>query len=660
MGTFGKSSYQFGAFRLNPAGRALLHGSKRLDLPARAFDTLVVLVEQKGNLVEKDRLMRTIWPSTVVEENNLSQAVSLLRKVLHDGENGMRYIETVPKQGYRFVAQVRELETWPDPTGEHEPDDYTEGNAFAAEISLSTGSGNGSGRTPTDGLDVPPDLAGLRSPLPVPKSRWALGGLAVLVILALLVAGMQLANWRARQRNHANLETIRSIAVLPLQNFSNDPEQEYFADGMTDELITDLAQVRELRVVSRTSVMQYKSAHRPLPQIGHDLGVDAVIEGSVVRSGNRVRITAQLIRTATDTHLWAKSYEGEMKDVLSLQASVAEAITDEVKLNLTSAERNRLHRPSPVNPEAYEAYLRGRFYWNRRDYQGFQRAIEYFNQAIGKDPDFALPYSGLADCYILMDLYSPDAGKIAEAKTAVLKALALDDDLAEAHTSLGAVKIFLDWDWTGAESEFRRAIELNPNYAPAHHWYGNILLGPLGRHEEAMAELKRAQILDPLSLIINADIGNADYFARHYDAAFRQYQKVLAMDPNFIPVHSDLGRYYVQMGMNDQSLQEAFAISNPERTQSLRSVYARGGFRGVMLENARTGGTFHVADARPSFFVVAESYAILGQHKQALAALEKSFNAREPGLIYLKVDPVWDGLRTEPAFQSVEHCMGLQ
>jgi TolB-like protein/DNA-binding winged helix-turn-helix (wHTH) protein len=665
MDTRGKSSYQFGAFRLNLADRALLHGTERLDLPPRAFDTLVVLVEERGNLVEKDRLMRTIWPSTVVEENNLSQAVSLLRKVLHDGENGARYIETVPKQGYRFVAPIREMdarevETRPDQTGEHEPVGFTEANASAAELGLSVVSGNGSGRTSADGLDVQPDLASLRSPLLASKSRWALGGLAVLVIVALLVAGMQLANWRDRQRNRADLETIRSIAVLPLQNFSNDPEQEYFADGMTDELITDLAQVRELRVVSRTSVMQYKGAHRPLPQIGHDLGVDAVIEGSVLRSGNRVRITAQLIRTATDTHLWAKSYEGEMKDVLSLQASVAEAITDEVKLNLTSAERNRLHRPFPVNPEAYEAYLRGRFYWNRRDEQGFAKAVEYFHQAIAKDPDFALPYSGLADCYILMDLNVPDAGKMAQAKAAALKALALDDELAEAHTSLAAVKIFLDWDWAGAESEFNRALELNPNYAPAHHWYGNILLGPLGRHEEAMAELKRAQILDPLSLIINADIGNADYFARHFDAAFQQYQKVLAMDPSFVPAHNDLGRYYAHMGMNDQWLQEAIAISNPQRAQSIRTVYARGGYRGVMLESARSGGTFHVANTSASFFVAAESYAILGQRKQALAALEKSFNAREPGLIYLKVDPVWDSLRTEPAFQSVEHRMGLQ
>jgi len=657
----GKSSYQFGAFRLNPAGRALLHGKERLDLPPRAFDTLVVLVEEKGNLVDKDRLMRTIWPNTVVEENNLSQAVYLLRKVLHDGENGARYIETVPKQGYRFVAQVRELETWPDETpGEHEPNDFAEGNASVAELGLPAGSRNGSGRTPTDGLEVQPDLASLRSAPPTPKPRWILGAVAALGIVALLLAGMQLASWRYRQPKRADLETIRSIAVLPLQNFSNDPEQEYFADGMTDELITDLAQVRELRVVSRTSVMQYKAAHRPLPQIGHDLGVDAVIEGSVLRSGNRVRITAQLIRTATDTHLWAKSYEGDMKDVLSLQASVAEAITDEVKLNLTSAERNRLRRPSTVNPEAYEAYLRGRFYWNRRDNQGFQKAVEYFNRAIAKDPDFALPYSGLADCYILMDLNEPDAGKMAQAKAAALKALALNDDLAEAHTSLAAVKIFLDWDWAGAESEFKRALELNPNYAPAHHWYGNILLAPMARHEEAMAELKRAQSLDPLSLIINTDIGYADYLARHYDAAFSQYQKVLAMDPSFVPVHNDLGQYYEHMGMRDQSLQEELAISDPERSQVIRSLYAKGGYRKVILESALSRGTFHIAKAPGSLFVAAESYALLGQRQQAMAALEKSYEAREPGLIYLKVDPVWDSLRQDPAFQSLEHRMGMK
>ena len=606
-----------------------------MDLPPRVFDTLVALVAERGNLVEKDRLMQTVWPDAVVEENNLSQAISLLRKVLRDGEDGFRYIETVPKRGYRFVAPVREVEV-------ENPEDEAGGSPSKPVSATAQRAPSSSGGASA--------FAG--------RARRFRGMLAVFGVAVLVLAGIWFAIWRARLRNQAGLVAIRSIAVLPLQNFSADAEQEYFADGMTDELITDLAQVHELRVVSRTSVMQYKGTHQLLPQIGRDLGVDAVIEGSVVRSGNRVRITAQLIRTDSDSHLWAKSYEGDMKDILSLQASVAEAITNEVKLNLSSAERNRLQRPA-VNPEAYEAYLRGRFFWNRRDDAGFKKAVEYFNQAIAKDPDFALAYAGLADCYILMVLDSPDPEKMAQAKAAALKALAIDDHLAEAHTSLAAVKIFLDWDWVGAESEFKRAIDLSPNYAPAHHWYGNILLGPLGRHEEAIAELKRAQSLDPLSLIISTDVGYASYLARRYDEAFAQYQKVLAMDPSFLPVHSDLAQYYLHAGREDQWFREVLVRSDPEFSRILRDLYTKGGFHKVTLEGAVTQGTYHVAGMRPSFFAAAASYAHLGRRQEALGALEKAYQVHEPGLIYLNVDPLWDRFRTEAAFQSIEHRMGL-
>jgi TolB-like protein/Tfp pilus assembly protein PilF len=318
--------------------------------------------------------------------------------------------------------------------------------------------------------------------------------------------------------------------VLPLQNLSNDPNQEYFVDGMTDALITDLAQIRELKVVSKTSIMQYKGTLTPLPQIGGELGVDAVVEGSVLRSGDRVRITAQLIRTASDRHIWAETYDGDLKDVLSLQARVAEAITNQVKLNLTAEETGRLRRIPTVHPEAFDLYLRGRYAWNQRNSESFHRATQYFSQAIEKDSNFALAYSGLADTYTLLVLYGEGAA-MSEAKTTAEKALRLDDTLAEAHTSLAAVKILHDWDWQGAEQEFQRAIELNPNSAQAHHWYGNLLLGPQGRHDEAIAEPLRAQELNPLSPIINADTGFAYYLAGRYDLALPGYQKVLAANP---------------------------------------------------------------------------------------------------------------------------------
>jgi TolB-like protein/DNA-binding winged helix-turn-helix (wHTH) protein len=644
MYTRGQPSFEFGSFRLDPSDRVLLRGRERLELPPRVFDTLLALVQSGGRLVEKDELMGTVWPNTVVEENNLSQAVYLLRKILQDGENGNRYIETVPRRGYRFVARVHQLETEAESgTGER-----------SSPVQLEPASGNSGNH------------GGSQSPIQAsPKPRWLVWCIAGLVgaFVALLV--VQAGRWRDRQKNRSDSEPIRSVAVLPLQNLSNDPEEEYFADGMTDELITQLAQVRQLKVVSKTSIMQYKGVRRPLPQIGRELGVDAVVEGSILRSGNRVRITAQLIRAATDRHIWAKAYEGDVKNVLSLQALVAEAITEEVKLGLTPAERDRFRASRPVNPEAYEAYLRGRYFWNRRDVGGFQKAIEYFNQAIKRDPNFALAYAGLADCDTLLALDTLGPGLMAEAKVAALKAIDLDDGLAEAHTSLAAVRIFLDWDWTGSELEFKRALDLNPNYAAAHHWYGNILLGPLGRHEEAIAELNRARELDPLSLIINTDLGYAYYLDRQYDTAFAQYQKVLAMDHNFVPLHHDLLMYYAHEKKYDAWLQEEAADSagDPERVQTLERLYANGGFAAVMLKMAGSRGTLESnakVSQHGSFCTSAEAYAALQATRPALAALEQCYLEREPGLIYLKVDPAWDSMRSEHAFQNLEHHIGLQ
>jgi TolB-like protein/DNA-binding winged helix-turn-helix (wHTH) protein/Tfp pilus assembly protein PilF len=644
MDTPGKPTFDFGPFRLDTSDRALLRAGERLELPPRVFDTLLTLVQSGGRLLEKDELMQTVWPNTVVEENNLSQAVYLLRRILHDGENGARYIETVPKRGYRFVARVEQVENDEESSLIERP----------SQVRLEPASGN------------PRDNGSSQSRIQAPpKPRWVVWGIAGLIGILAAVLVVEAGRWRDRQKNQSDSEPIRSVAVLPLQNLSNDPEQEYFADGMTDELITELAQVRQLKVVSKTSIMQYKGVRRPLSEIGRELGVDAVVEGSILRSGNRVRITAQLIRTATDHHIWAKAYEGDLKNVLSLQALVAGAITDEVKLGLTPAERNRLRASRPVDPEAYEAYLRGRYFWNRRDVGGFQKAIEYFNQAIKKDPNFALAYSGLADCDTLLALDTLGPGLMGEAKAAALKALALDDGLAEAHTSLAAVRIFLEWDWTGSELEFKRALDLNPNYAPAHHWYGNILLGPLGRHEEAIAELNRARELDPLSLIINADLGYAYYLARQYDSALAQYQKVLAMDRNFVPVHHDLLKYYAQKKMYDAWLQEEVADSegSPLRAQTFKRLYASGGFRAVMLKMAESHGEPDPAakfTQKGSFCTAAESYAALNAKRQALAALEQCYLGREPGLIYLKVGPEWDSLRSEPAFQNLEHRIGLE
>ncbi|MGA2135351.1 MAG: tetratricopeptide repeat protein [Bryobacteraceae bacterium] len=456
-------------------------------------------------------------------------------------------------------------------------------------------------------------------------------------------------------------QPIRALAVLPLQNLSNDPSQEYFTDGMTDELITDLAQLHELKVVSKTSIMQYKGVRKSLPQIGRELGVDAVVEGSVLRSGNRMRITAQLIQAATDRHLWAHSFEGDLRDILTLQAQVAEAITGAVKLNLTAAERRRFRSARPTDPDAYDAYLRGRYHLNRRDAEGFEQAIGYFNQSLEKNPNFALAYAGLSDCYTLLSFEGGTPEAAAKARTAALKAVALDDNSAEPHTSLAGIDVFR-WNWLDAEREFQRALALNPNYALAHHWHGNLYLSPLGRHAEAIAELKRAQELDPLSLIVQTDLGFAYFFAGQYDAAFSQYQKVLAANPSFSPVHWVLGNYYFEREMYGPAMEELAQLlshnGDSEMARKIRASYTAGGPREFLrfIANAKGANGRHYF----GFEYIAKAYMHLGQKKAALAALEQDFRLHDADLIRLNADPSWNRLRAEPEFQEIVRRIGLR
>ncbi|MGO4880814.1 MAG: tetratricopeptide repeat protein [Bryobacteraceae bacterium] len=488
--------------------------------------------------------------------------------------------------------------------------------------------------------------------------RLLLSGMAV---AAALIAGLWLNRGRIWTSSLPDSQPIHSLAVLPLQNLSNDPSQEYFTDGMTDELITDLAQLHDLKVVSKTSIMQYKGARKALPEIGRELGVDAVVEGSVLRSGSRMRITAQLIRAATDRHLWAHSFEGDLRDVLTLQAQVAEAITGAVKLNLTLAERQRFRSARPMDPEAYDAYLRGRYHLNRRDAEGFEQAIGYFNQSLEQNPNFALAYAGLSDCYTLLSFEGGTPEASAKARAAALKAVALDDNSAEPHTSLAGIDVF-EWNWPDAEKEFQRALALNPNYALAHHWRGNLYLSPLGRHTEAIAELKRAQELDPLSLIVQTDLGFAYFFAGQYDAAFSQYQKVLAANPSFAPIHWVLWQYYFAKEMYGPAVEELARLlshnGDLEMARKTRASYTAGGPREFLrfITNAKgAGGHLYFG-----FESIAKAYMRLGKKKAALAALERDFRIHDADLIRLKADPSWSSLRSEPEFQEIERRIGLR
>jgi eukaryotic-like serine/threonine-protein kinase len=496
------------------------------------------------------------------------------------------------------------------------------------------------------------------------KRTWPWLKLIIVAVLALaVIAGVWLLGSRfflARP-----LSRISSIAVLPLENLSRDPEQEYFADGMTDALITDLSKIGSLRIISRTSVMQYKGVHKPLPEIARALNVDAVVEGSVVRSGNRVRITAQLIEATTDRHLWAESYERDLRDILDLQSEIARAIANEINVKLTPREQAGLVGSRPVDPEAHELYLRGRYYQEKRTQEGLQRAIVYFERAIEKDPNYALGHAALAASYIMLEDFSvltPEEA-LPKARAAATKALEVDDNLTEAHAALGLVLIhsYVPGGWETAEKELRRAVELNPGYTSAHHWYALCLLAE-GRADDAVAEIKRALELDPLSLIINTNVGSILTLARRYDQAIEQQKKTLALNPSFPSAYWPLGVAYEQKGMFNEAIaefQKAIALErSPTYVAGLGHAYAAAGRRGeaekVLAELIKLSKQSYV----PSY-ELAVVYTGLGSKDQALASLQIACDKQSGRLYFLKLDPRFDPLRPDPRFRDLLRCVGL-
>jgi eukaryotic-like serine/threonine-protein kinase len=494
--------------------------------------------------------------------------------------------------------------------------------------------------------------------------RWPVAGVAALVFVTLLLLALDVGGWRDLLLGGGAAQ-IRSLAVLPLENLSRDPEQEYFAEGMTEALITDLSKIRALRVISRTSAMHYKGTTKTLPEIARELGVDGVIEGSVLRAGNRVRITAQLIAARTDRHLWAETYERDMQDVLGLQSEVAQSIAGEVKARVTSEEDAGFAKRGPVNREAYEAYLKGRYFWNRRTPESLAHAAALFQQAIHIDPTFALAYGGLADSYISSGPISgarPD-DIYPKAKEAASQALVLDQTLAEAHSSLAIEKDFYEWDWAGAEAEHKRALELNPSYAIAHQWYG-VHLGILGRITDGMAELRRAQELDPLSLMINTNIGQFLFFAGDYDRASEQFRKVLEMDQNFMFARINYALVLMQKGSYDEAITQLQTAAKPSGMRlpwalgNLARAYAKAGKRAEAVEVLSEIQKISKQRYVPPL-AIAAGYLGLDDHKRALDLLDEAVKDRSAGGFFLKMSPGWAPLRTDPRFKNALQTMGL-
>jgi TolB-like protein len=533
-------------------------------------------------------------------------------------------------------------------------------------------SGNGHGLR---GLETVPGSAQPAGPAALQKPHFRANLLTWLMVAAIGVGALMAAYLKLRPAAAAS--KFRSgrvmLAVLPFANLSGDPSQDYFADGLTEEMITDLGRLnpQALGVIARTSAMRYKQTREDVGQIGRELGVGYVVEGSVRREANTVRISAQLIQVSDQTHVWAQNYDRQVKDILAVQRDVAQSIAGKIRISLERQPREGMGPAPAANPEAYDDYLKGLYFWNRRETHALTESIKYFSQAVQEDPNYAPAYAALAQSYTLKGVGAADVDRDAalQAEAAARRAIALDDSAAEGHTALAGVRVFFYYDWQGAEAEFKRALELNPNYAPAHHWYANIYLDPQGRYAEAIDEMKLAQQLDPTNLIVNADLGLAYYFARQYQDAVETCKRTIDMDPSFQPPQWYLADTYHQLGMTNEEAQTFAHFTSLEYAspdvhwdrdwgKALAGAYQTGGYQAylqTMLAEYRALGN---PDRKPPERL-ATTYFLLGQKDKALDALELGYRQHAPNIIYLKADPYYDPLRTEPRFQALERKLGL-
>jgi TolB-like protein/DNA-binding winged helix-turn-helix (wHTH) protein/Flp pilus assembly protein TadD len=626
---------RFGVFEADPRLGELTKHGKRLPLQEQPFQLLAMLLERPGELVSREELRAKIWPQTIVDfDHGLNKAISKIRDALGDSAENPRFIETVARRGYRFLADVAVVQDGPPERAAGDPVLQADAGPLARRE------------------------AGISSRGPPRALTWRLLGFGLALVLAAALSWILYTS-----RNSA--PTIRSLAVLPLKNLSGDVSQDYFTDGMTEELITQLGQISSLRVISSRSAMFYKGVDKPLADIARELSVQAVLEGSVLRSGDRVRITAQLIRVPADEQMWAQSYEGELRDTLALQSEVAQAVAEQIQATLSRRQQAVLRNRKTVNPAAHEDYLKGRYFWNKRTGDGLKKAIDYFSRAVETDPTYAEAYSGLADAYALSGdwaygvLAPQDAFR--QARAAATRALALDDTLAEAHTSLAFALDLYAWDWAAAENEYKRAIELNPGYATAHHWYAWHLL-VMGRNGEGIFEMRRAESLDPLSLIISANLAEALCVAHLYDESMKQSEKTLGMDPNFAVAHYALGQALEQKHMHDEAIaefQRAIELSGHSGAfdSNLAYVYAVLG-RKVEAEDI-VKDLVARPDKNPSIDAnIALVYVGLGDHDQAMIWLNKAYEARFNPSILLR--PGFDRLRSDARFVDLRRRLGLQ
>jgi TolB-like protein/DNA-binding winged helix-turn-helix (wHTH) protein/Tfp pilus assembly protein PilF len=601
---------RFGGFELDPQTGELVCDGQKIQLHEQPLQVLLALLERPGELVTREELAAKVWPAgTFVDfEHGLNKAVSKLRDALKDSADQPQFIETLPRKGYRFVGELTREKT--------------------AEESLR------------------PQAT---TPVRV-RAKWWPAAVAVIVILAAILLGTNVAGWRdsiLEHRKPVPLE-IASLAVLPLENLSGDPEQAYFADGITDALITELARVGTFRVISRTTMLRYRETQKTTQQIGHDLHVDALVEGTVLYAGDKVRITAQLIQVSTDNHLWARSYERDVTEVLRLQREVVADIAHRVGHVVQTVEP-----PRTISPQAYGEYLKGRFYFFQYTPEGWQKAIEHFGRATQADPNFAPAYAGLAESYLVArgwNAFPPDEA-LQKGKAAAQRALQLDSTLASAHLAIGAVYAQY-WDHANAEKEFKRGIELNPNDPLAWQQHGNHLLSH-GQFQQAIAEQQRALSLDPFSPIIVANLARAYYYSRQYDEAIAQAKEALKLEPNYPVALRWLERAFRHKDMPAEAFAARLAAAKPEEAEAIERAHRASGYRGVLQFDAET------YKRQGALIEAARGYAQAGNKEEALAALEECYRLRGPGLERLKVDPDLDPIRPDPRYKDLLRRVGF-
>jgi DNA-binding winged helix-turn-helix (wHTH) protein/TolB-like protein/Tfp pilus assembly protein PilF len=639
MGENSQQFYEFGRFRLRTGDRVLLRDQEIVPLTPKVFDILLALVESSGQVISKDGLMKRVWPDSFVEEGNLTQNISLLRKALGDGQNGHQYIETVARRGYRFAAPVRESS---DPGF----DSY---NTTAAAVALTAPRALVTAQAQTDVLSGETRDNTLAGRL---KSN---RGVALLSLLALAVTAAAIFYFsRENKTVNGTSSVIESIAVLPFINEASDTEAGYFSDEITESLINNLSQLPKLRVVPRSVVLNYKGRETDPRRIARELNVRAVLTGRVHRRGDNLSIQVDLIDATNVAQMWGQHYDRRVSDILLVQEDISRDIFENLRLKLSVEEQKQL--------EAFSLYLKGRNSWNKRTEDGLLHGIEYFQQAIEVDQNYAPAYAGLADCYNMLVVYGLSQPKDAfpKAKEAATKALSIDGTLAEARTSLAFIKHRWDWGKEEAEKEFQLAIKYKPSYAPAHQWYSSYLVA-VGRFDDAISEAKRAQELEPLSFIGNSHLGWILYLAGRYDESIAHCQRLLDVDPNFFPARRYMGLSYEQKDMYaeaiDQFQQGVKLSGSPLMMSLLGHAYAASGkkpeARRILEELDRQKQRY------VSPYTVATIYAGLGEKDQAFKWLERAFEERDIWLMNMRVDPVLKPIRSDNRFTDLLQRIGL-